>query len=1056
MKAEARGPMAASISRFCHTVERVRRLAEVRQRVAEALSDARFMRADLRQKSARVLLATDGFAPLRLVHWKALKGCGKLPRCHDAGGGEDVEDLLHRIAQQDDSTPEEVAPRLVPFFLSHRWLRAHGPRKGHHPDSLDSIKARQLVAFAEWFTSQSQAAGFRCEVAFWIDWCCAEQDHADISEVYSAALPLYIACCSKVVAWETPDFERRCWLLVERLLAYCFCAGGLKPFVINETSFEVDVSVKSVRSGGAVLADGRRLSEAEAAGDTTIIRDTWQVFKNGQWQDYSLSVQNRLFDARQKSLDKVVLHFTGQGGAGYEFDLVRMRQTNVLTRRVKNIRVHRTESVLTEAMRAALTPGADGAFLLGESRDAIGRTHSRKSTLSSMLVTRTATGPTAQPKCRPRKVSNPLDFESLRVARAADRRSIAFLVDATLSVPALEVFEDRQPVDFGLTEVLEQSLVNRTPLPDRWMGASDPPSLWLMPTLTEKSDWRIVVWNADAGAEEPGAETGDAHALEHADAQVWMDHVFFPIPRAWAPDEIGDRFDAVDRAVAAGSDRLAERSRALISALMSNLRHARASSREDLVEQAIALCRDVDLPDKRRALEFVCGLQLERALAADDTQGLRRAVGECSRVGCEYLETFARARTRQLQLAQIALADSLAGHLASAREARDVSVLLAVRRVAEDKRLTHIVDQAEAAADEFVEELKRGGKHVELEGLQRTAEDGGWPRLARRAAAAVEAQPLAEKLDGARARSDLGALRAVAKRARELELAALAESATAHAQEAARRINTEMGLPPSWDVVQEQHGWASKLLLKTEERDGDLVARIQQMVDSTFRGWGAERRPRTRDRPPGQLVAVWLEVKSVVHVQNAECYLNYKERRRKILSEMRDDDPPISAWDVRTDRTSLTGVGRFSDEPLDPRCNEVFLWHGTSPEGASGITDSEFDLRRARRSKRLMFGQGIYLAESCLKADEYTKHDRRGLYPMVLCRTALGRPNYCGETSPATRALEASCRPGGGYHSVLGDREAVHDTFREFIVYDKHQVYPEYIVWYARRWFSDS
>merc|ERR1719409_1108322 len=51
----------------------------------------------------------------------------------------------------------------------------------------------------------------------------------------TAALPVYIASCMKVVNWRTPDFDRRCWTMVERLLSYSFCIGGLTPYVIDET-----------------------------------------------------------------------------------------------------------------------------------------------------------------------------------------------------------------------------------------------------------------------------------------------------------------------------------------------------------------------------------------------------------------------------------------------------------------------------------------------------------------------------------------------------------------------------------------------------------------------------------------------------------------------------------------------------------------------------------------------------------------------------------------------------------------------------------------------------
>lgn len=89
-----------------------------------------------------------------------------------------------------------------------------------------------------------------------------------------------------------------------------------------------------------------------------------------------------------------------------------------------------------------------------------------------------------------------------------------------------------------------------------------------------------------------------------------------------------------------------------------------------------------------------------------------------------------------------------------------------------------------------------------------------------------------------------------------------------------------------------------------------------------------------------------------------------------------------------------------------------------------------------------------------MKADEYAKPDRRGWFPLILCRVICGHIHYCDVSDPTkiSKELEASCKPDGGYHSVLGDREKVRGTFREFIVFDNHQVYPEYIVWYTRKY----
>merc|ERR1712176_735793 len=207
---------------------------------------------------------------------------------------------------------------------------------------------------------------------------------------------------------------------------------------------------------------------------------------------------------------------------------------------------------------------------------------------------------------------------------------------------------------------------------------------------------------------------------------------------------------------------------------------------------------------------------------------------------------------------------------------------------------------------------------------------------------------------------------------------------------------------------------------------------------------------RTRDRGT-ERIADHLGVMEVVYVQNAENYVNYRARRAQIAAEL----PPgvCTDWDIKTRRVSLTGVGRHDECPVDNNINEYYLWHGTSPEGAQGTTDKEFDLGRVGTGKGTIFGAGLYLAESCLKADEYTKPDHRGWYPLLLSRVVLGNVNYCDAARPweIKRQLENSCKRGRGHHSILGDREKVRNTFREFIVFDSHQVYPEYIVWYTRR-----
>ncbi|OLQ12682.1 hypothetical protein AK812_SmicGene3389 [Symbiodinium microadriaticum] len=83
----------------------------------------------------------------------------------------------------------------------------------------------------------------------------------------------------------------------------------------------------------------------------------------------------------------------------------------------------------------------------------------------------------------------------------------------------------------------------------------------------------------------------------------------------------------------------------------------------------------------------------------------------------------------------------------------------------------------------------------------------------------------------------------------------------------------------------------------------------------------------------------------------------------------------------------------------------------------------------------------------------YVKGDSKGWYPMILCRVTLGRIYYCANQDPTKDPgrdkLESACTTGG-YHCVLGDRLKARGTYREYVVYDHFQVYPQFIVWYSR------
>jgi len=252
-------------------------------------------------------------------------------------------------------------------------------------------------------------------------------------------------------------------------------------------------------------------------------------------------------------------------------------------------------------------------------------------------------------------------------------------------------------------------------------------------------------------------------------------------------------------------------------------------------------------------------------------------------------------------------------------------------------------------------------------------------------------------------------------------------------------------LPDSWTVDM-------SFLKKVNRTDALLLSRVQQMINATYRGWGCHNPPVTRDRK--NPLATSLKVQQVIHVENVENYLNYMARRDQVVSRFRR--LPLAEqktdWHVKTTKVSMCGTPHHASEPVNNAVNEYWMWHGTSKEGVKAITDTDFDIGLAGSGSGCLYGRGLYFAESCMKADEYAKTDHRGYSPLLLCRVILGRIYYCDLEDPWTekRRLENLCKTGGEYHCVLGDREKVRGTFREFVIYDNAQVYPEYIVWYSR------
>jgi hypothetical protein len=177
------------------------------------------------------------------------------------------------------------------------------------------------------------------------------------------------------------------------------------------------------------------------------------------------------------------------------------------------------------------------------------------------------------------------------------------------------------------------------------------------------------------------------------------------------------------------------------------------------------------------------------------------------------------------------------------------------------------------------------------------------------------------------------------------------------------------------------------------------------------------------------------------------------------------------------------GLGLESQQPL--LANEVFLFHGLQHKFVHTIVESGMSSRHC--SLDGMFGAALYFAENASKSNQYVHSGAcplSGAMPrggaerklwlerckckkgdeccMLLCRVTLGDPlvevKYRGNQPSEFwhhRRVEPEKRGGGHFNSVIGESKennaAASLMFREYVLFEGAQVFPEYKVFYKRR-----
>lgn len=274
----------------------------------------------------------------------------------------------------------------------------------------------------------------------------------------------------------------------------------------------------------------------------------------------------------------------------------------------------------------------------------------------------------------------------------------------------------------------------------------------------------------------------------------------------------------------------------------------------------------------------------------------------------------------------------------------------------------------------------------------------------------------------------------------------------------------EIKSPPYWSVFTQSKAiknWKANLkgqeFYKLVDVDQTTFQNIEQLLAST---WEPSKIGHGRDASGlGDLKFSAIKVTSVQRVENLHVYEQYCQRRQHLFHKAGEygvfkklsDLPNVQHGNSKVEKY----IPKIWKSTLYPEVNEGFFFHGTKKENVQGVIKQGLDSRMGEG--QAVFGRALYMAESSTKADQYTdsrgQRSRTGLQMFVM-RVSLGdicllkkERNLCRPPCLESDCDSDKCDHDKRYDSVVEEERYI---FREFVVYDSHQVYPEFLITYDR------
>ncbi|CAL1537117.1 unnamed protein product, partial [Lymnaea stagnalis] len=258
-------------------------------------------------------------------------------------------------------------------------------------------------------------------------------------------------------------------------------------------------------------------------------------------------------------------------------------------------------------------------------------------------------------------------------------------------------------------------------------------------------------------------------------------------------------------------------------------------------------------------------------------------------------------------------------------------------------------------------------------------------------------------------------------------------------------------IPSYWSLRNRPHDHASstQVLVVLENVDPRTKLAIEKLINQT---WTSEHVGHGRDARG--LSHSYIKVIDVRRVENPSLFKAYSARRIMMFERKSAEQSvctPVGRLSGSSGNVLTTErLEDFMRRELYHEVNEHYLFHGTDPESIDPVISSGLDPRVS--SPNCMWGSGVYAAESSTKSDQYTGKLLNQIQPihkdckMLLMRVLLGDVYVCKDGHPSGKTI-CHCPNQKLYDSIMADGKWL---FREFVVYDKSQCYPEYVITYER------